>query len=290
MQITNRDTFNISERATILEGLLEAVQDSLGSEVDAIGYQSVSVQTLAGWTGTVVFEVSNDGVNWRTKVLSAADTGSLTGSATGAGLWSGDMGARYFRTRSSVFTTGPVPVRLVFAPESLAAGSAATQAVTIANLLTAEDSVVASGASGIVSLMQRVPAAPAVQTSAVAEAAIPQVTSEGKLITSTFGAEEHLWDACVDLTLTSDVAVKASAGAGLRNVITDMTFSNAGASPVIVTIKDGATRKYARSIPAGGSVDVQLKSPIRGTAATAINAALSVAGTVTVSLSGYVGV
>lgn len=44
------------------------------------------------------------------------------------------------------------------------------------------------------------------------------------------------------------------------------------------------------TIPAGNTLVVNLHSPIRGSVATAVNAQLGAAGTVTVTLVGYKGI
>lgn len=285
MQITNRDVEKISvEQAEYLSGIMEAVGEII--ELDVTKYMSVSVQVVGPITGTMVFEISNDGSNWVSKTL-VNQAGVSAASATAAGVWTGDIGARFFRVRCSALTAGTPAVHIVALTDS-GVNTLATQTVTLGAQVK-EDAAVATAADMLLAGGQRVLAAPTSLSSAAGDAILPQFTSEGKALIATFGAEEHLWDACVDLTATTDTLVRAAGAAGIRNVITDITLSNQGAAAVVVTIKDGTTRKYARSVPPGSSVDVQLKSPIRGSAATAVNAALSAAGTVTVSVSGYLG-
>lgn len=295
MIITDRDTVRVhSEEVGILTATLEAAAEAV--EIDLTLFQSVSVQIIGTFTGTLQFEVRNSPTGpWVAKSLISA-AGASASSATAAGIWSGDIGSRYFRVRASALTipgTGQPTVAIVASSDSqsnLSARAAVDIGAGTTGPSKAEDSAHASGDIGVYTLGVRAGAAPAVPTSAAADYGSFLITSEGKQIISTFGAEEHLWDACVDLTTTSDVAIIAAGAAGIRRVITDITLDNTGATPARVTIKDGTTRKYTRTVPANSSVDVQLKSPIRGTAATAVNGALTAAGTVTVSMSGYLGI
>ena len=92
------------------------------------------------------------------------------------------------------------------------------------------------------------------------------------------------------ITGTSDTAVIASGGAGIRNYVTSFTVTNSHASVgTVVELKDGSTvihRGYAA--PNGGGYTAQFPVPLRGTAATAINAANVTTGSNTyVSASGF---
>lgn len=109
-------------------GVLAAVGDAVGADVDASHFQSVSVQLSGTHTGTVVFEVSNNGVDWVSKSLVSA-SGSAASSATANGLWSGDIGAKLFRARRSVQTTGSVNVTIEFSAASQF-NTTSTQAVS----------------------------------------------------------------------------------------------------------------------------------------------------------------
>lgn len=291
MQVTNRDTFKVASSATILDGLLEAVQDSLGSDVDGIAYQSVVVQLLPGWTGTVVFEVTNDpssAANWVQKALVSSTASTQSATATGAGVWTGDIGARYFRVRSSTFTTGPVPVRLESSPDSQSWGVAQSVATAFNK---AEDAAIASGDMGVLSLGQRGSATPSTTTSAAGDASTILVDDEGKQIPSGLGHPGTAWRANVAYTTTADVALKAAPAAGLKNYIKTLILENTGAAAARVLLKDVAATVLTATIPAGSTLVVPLDQPLaNAAAATAFNVALGAAGTVTVTALGYLAV
>lgn len=89
---------------------------------DCTNYQSVRLQLAApvAWSGVVVqFEVSNDNTNWQGVLLS--QTSSVGVGATNvsfAGLFSGNVGAKYFRVRVSSYTSGTIAVTAEFGAQS----------------------------------------------------------------------------------------------------------------------------------------------------------------------------
>lgn len=113
----------------------------------------------------------------------------------------------------------------------------------------------------------------------------------GKIVTMPYAINQNHWQAVTAAkTDTSDTAIKASAGAGLRNYITSLTVTNSHATVgTVVEVKDGSTvihRGYAA--PAGGGYAVTFPTPLKGTAATAVNVANITTGSNTyVSMSGY---
>lgn len=94
------------------------------------------------------------------------------------------------------------------------------------------------------------------------------------------------------ITNTSDTAVIAAQGAGVRIYVTHFVVFNTDSSVgTQVNIKDGATTIYSVYAPAqGGQVSVTLPAPLRLTANTALNAAcVTTSAEVIVSASGFTG-
>lgn len=116
--------------------------------------------------------------------------------------------------------------------------------------------------------------------------------TKGKQIVLPYALHENHWQyAGAAITDTADDAVKASAGAGLRNYVTSLTVINSHATVgTVVELKDGSTvvhRGYAA--PLGGGYTVTFPTALKGTAATAINVACVTTGSNTyVNASGYV--
>jgi hypothetical protein len=89
---------------------------------------------------------------------------------------------------------------------------------------------------------------------------------------------------------TTDVALAAAAGAGLRRYITSMTLSNNSATATEVVLKDGAATVIWRGhLPANApNVQITFENPLRTTAATALNfACITTAAAVYVNAQGY---
>lgn len=80
---------------------------------------------------------------------------------------------------------------------------------------------------------------------------------------------------------------QTAAGAGLKRHPTWIQATNTGGTAVDVLLRDGTTTRLQITIPAGQSVDSALPTGIPLTANTALNVALSAAGTVRVNLLGY---
>lgn len=116
----------------------------------------------------------------------------------------------------------------------------------------------------------------------------------GKLIVLPFANPENFVNGTTAaLTDTTSTSLIASAGGSLRNYVTDLTVTNSHATVgTFVKILDGATiiwEGYAAS--AGGGFAKSFSVPLRGTAATAVNAQCVTTGAnVIVSASGYKGV
>lgn len=92
------------------------------------------------------------------------------------------------------------------------------------------------------------------------------------------------------IAVNTAVAMKAAAGAGVRNYVTGFTAYNNSATASVISIQDGTTVIYTDYLPANGSIRVTFPSPLRGTANTAMNVVLATAATSTfVSAQGYTG-
>ncbi|MDD2765909.1 MAG: hypothetical protein PHE83_18250 [Opitutaceae bacterium] len=115
----------------------------------------------------------------------------------------------------------------------------------------------------------------------------------GKLVSMPYALPGATWQYAGPtggITDTSDDAIIAAGAAGVRHYLTALTVVNAHATVgTEVVIKDGSTvihRGYAAA--AGGGYTVNFPTPLRGTAATALNAACITTGSAThVSASGF---
>jgi hypothetical protein len=113
----------------------------------------------------------------------------------------------------------------------------------------------------------------------------------GKQIVLPYAIPENFVDGVTAaITGTSDTAIIAAQGAGIRTYLTQITVTNSHATVgTVVEIKDNTTVRYrGYAAPAGGGFTITLPTPLKGTANTAWNAANITTGSNTyVSASGY---
>lgn len=95
---------------------LSALNAAADGTTDLAGYASVKVQITGTYSGTLGFQVSNDGTNWNPRMLAAVNGGTAgTGPAAGSvGSYYGDIGGRYFRVLMSAYTSGSAAVTVAY--------------------------------------------------------------------------------------------------------------------------------------------------------------------------------
>jgi hypothetical protein len=129
--------------------------------------------------------------------------------------------------------------------------------------------------------------------SATGDAVDMPATMYGVPIQKLYSIPELDWQfACTaPIAVATDVVAKAAAAAGLRNYVTNLQYSNASATATEIVIKDGATVIWRGFAPAnmGGMQDITFTTPLRGTAATAVNfQCITAAASVYINTQGYV--
>jgi hypothetical protein len=116
----------------------------------------------------------------------------------------------------------------------------------------------------------------------------------GALVNKPFSIPEADWQyagAAGGITGTADVVLKAAAAAGIRNYVTSIDLRNAHATVATeVVIKDGSSVMWRQMLPAAmaAPVNIVFPTPLRGSAATAVNfACLTTGAQVYVNVQGY---
>ncbi len=121
--------------ATTLSETFSVTSVSNGPTYDVGNYRWVSVHIVtqyAGGSPVISFQISNDGVNFSSITLIAANSGVVTavGSTTGTGVWHGGLAARYFRlTFSGTYVSGAATGTILFSSQP---GGVTTMAVNAA--------------------------------------------------------------------------------------------------------------------------------------------------------------
>ena len=170
--------------------------------------------------------------------------------------------------------------------------STVTSLTTLANGQTADD---AATTGNPLRIGGRVKTAN-VTTYVAGDAANISVTTDGSLIAKPYAAPELDWQfACTaPIANTSDVVLKAAAGASVRNYITGIQIVNSSATIATeVVVKDGATVIWRGYVGIGttlnSSVGIIFQTPLKSTANTALNfACITTASSVYVNSQGYI--
>lgn len=119
-------------------------------------------------------------------------------------------------------------------------------------------------------------------------------TTDGRLIVNPNAIPENTWQyaaASGGIVNTTDVAAKAAAATGIRNYITSIQVRNTNAVATEFVVKDGSTVIWRTQLPASmtGSMEAVFQTPLRGTAATAVNiACITTGAAVYANLQGYI--
>lgn len=263
--------------------------------VSAEDFASISVQISGTFVGSLILEVSNNKTTWVQKTDGiVTPTGAAPANPiTSAQIIGGDVGEKYVRLRATAWTSGAAQIDIELSRVSRSSSkSSQTVAATSGTSLegAAEDAALASDDRGFVILGQRVPTTPAAQTSAAADAGTFAIDSEGKQVQAGSGAAEVTAQSRVYLTTTSDIALRAAQAEGIRTYVKGLILENTGASASRILIKDGSTVIASFTVPDAQTLVVSLDQPLRGTAATALNATLGAAGTVAITSLTFSGV
>jgi hypothetical protein len=112
-------------------------------------------------------------------------------------------------------------------------------------------------------------------------------TMIGAGIVKPYALPEAGFNASLALTATTAAAIQAAAGTGIKRHLTALQAINTGASAVDLIILDGTTERWRLPLPPNVPVAFEFPTEITTTAATALNANLSAAGTVRANFQGY---
>lgn len=130
------------------------------------------------------------------------------------------------------------------------------------------------------------------ENTAVANGDVARLITDlvGKLITSPYAPSDLTWQGTGSKTDTSDLAVKAAAGSGVRNYITSIIVANTSSTDTTVIVKDGSTEICRVPAPANSGAVLQFPVPLKGTANTAVNIASAASvSTMYITAAGYTG-
>jgi hypothetical protein len=98
-------------------------------------------------------------------------------------------------------------------------------------------------------------------------------SQSGQMITKQNAPGDLDFYVSTTVTTNSQTAIRAAQASPIRQNVTSVTFQNTNATATTLTIQDGSTTLVTFSVPASMTLPVQLifPTPLRGTAATALN-------------------
>ena len=264
-----------------------------GSATSCEQYNGVVLQVLstAGVSaGAVTFEQSADGTNWvALQVLDVASQNAnpvttLTIGANTVRVFAASLFCRFLRMRvSTTVVGGSIQGTAVFSQNSPLPLTRNVQQATASQLNatvvgSGSFTVVGAGAHSAASSGNPVRVAgrvnTAVDTTLVAgDTADLFISSAGQLVQKPYASAEMDWQYTGVLTTTTAQAVRAAGAAGVRNYVTGLQYQNTNATSTTVLVLDGTTLIAQYNAPANMAVPavIGFTTPLRGTAATALN-------------------
>lgn len=257
-------------------------------QLETTGYGTVVLQLAGTFTGTVTFQVSNDGSTWVSAVAwPAAGAAVPVNTATAVGQWLIPASGRFFRAQITTAGTGQ-PLAVAVLKNFSSAFPTNTPSQNMAQI--AGTAAVTAGVAGMLAVGGNIAEDTAATSNplicgGVARTALPASTVvAGDAIRQTFSVSGQMitkenapgdLDFYVNATVTTNTqtAIRAAQASPIRQNITGLTFQNTNATATTLTIQDGATTLITFSVPASMTLPVQLNfpTPLRGTAATALN-------------------
>lgn len=270
------------------------VQAVAATDCSNFAHVSVDINTQGG-SSTVTFQCSDDNVNWRSQVL-AVSTGTSSGPAASSTLAStmyhGPIAGRYFRLNVSGIVSGTTAGTCQFFTHARALNS-------IGAIVSVNGGQVAHAAAISGNPVREAGRARTSNYVAVAndQTADYVTTAVGAQVIKPYSIPEADWSyaaASGGIVNTADNALIAAAGAGIRNYLTALSIQNSHATvSTEIVVKDGASTVIWRGYAAAGSnpannIDITFPTPLKSTAATALNVACITTGSaVYVNAQGY---
>lgn len=297
----DRNGYSMGLRTNPFGGLIVADNEPvtgtlnrLGSVVwlETTGYNSIGLQVVPGpiaFSGTITFQVSNDGTTWNSVLAWPVAGGTApVSSTTTSGQWLVPAVGRFFRAQVTAYTSG-FAVCVAVLKNQNAWQPQSTPSVTIA--ANSSVNVTQLGSATLVAEDSAATSVPVVCGGVVRTALPASTVIAGDAIRVTFSQSGQLitkenapgdLDFYVNATVTSNVQtqIRAAQGVGIRSNVTSITYQNTNATATTLTIQDGSTTMVTWSVPASMTEPRQLvfPTPLRGTANTVLNYIAGTAG------------
>ena len=251
----------------------------------------LQVRSTAGISaGVVTFEQSADGTSWAAMQVfdvvsqSANPVTTLTIAANAVRLFAASLFCRFLRVRiSTTVVGGTVQGMAVLSQNSPLPLTRNVQQATASQLNatvvgSGNFTVIGAAAHSAASSGNPVRVAGRVNTAAdttlvAGDACDLVMTSAGQQVQKPYASAELDWQYTGVLTTTTAQAVRAAGAAGVRNYVTGLQYQNTNATTTTVLVLDGANLIAQYNAPGNMAAPavIGFTTPLRGTAATALN-------------------
>lgn len=262
---------------------------------DISQYVGATVQITGAFTATGTFQGSNDNFTTTSVVNCYSTIVSTSASVTtfaAAGTFYCPRVYKQFRVRLTAYTSGTATgtVQLFstmptdpFLRQIIVASGTVTTVSTVTTLANGQTAHSAASTGSPVRVAGR--AITTLDTTLVqGDATDLAVTTGQQLMIKPFATSENDWQATsgtTPLATTTSTQLKAAGAASIRNFVTACQFYNTSATvSTTVSLLDGASNIWTGYLPATTAalpvvpIQVDFPTPLRGTAATAMNVQL----------------
>lgn len=273
--------------------------------VDCTYIRSLNIQcTSMGTSGTVTPAFSNDGGTTFVSPTLVTPAGATATTITAAGLWSLQVSGRLLRLRMTVATSGgtttfrvmginaPAPSlqAAVISSGTLTTCSTVTTCSTLTTLANGQTAHSSASTGNPLRIGGRV-ITTLDTTLAQGDASDIAVTTGQQLLIKAFASAENDWHATGTLSDTTSTQARAVGAASIRNYVTGLEIQLTVLSvSTTFSILDGASTLWSCNLSAVMTTPIAITfpTPLRGTAATALNVKLGTASnTVMYNIHGY---
>jgi len=317
MQIYN-DTSNISNSLTSIENRFSTTAksavtrlpvdmpdgatfsgsyDNTGSTVlfttSMVGYESINVTLSKSASNTVRFEMSND--------LNAVDGDWILCNGLNSNV-SGTINALSSHPTDAFNVTSiQFPRRCLYFRARVTAYANPfnyTASLSKNNVITVLGTVSGNAADGY-GLTGSLPFGIAAESRATTKSSVNSgayvrmiATQDGRLVVRPNSIPQNEWQyaaASGGITNTTDVALQAAAGSGIKNYLTGLSIANANATATEVVVKDGSTVIWRMYLAANAPIQsIKFVTPLQSSANAALNVACITTGSQTyINAQGY---
>lgn len=283
-------------------------------EIDTNGASTVTTQWSGTMTATMTFYGTVNGVTWfqlpsyQSNSQTPSFNTTYSAAAQNAPFTVECSGFSRVRLQTSAYTSGSIAVTMRTSKSAHLPYTNVAVGVSPVNIQTLSGQALATtGVSGSLPIAGPVAHSQSsnqspvmtggkvvtAQDATLAAGDVAQTvsTTNGAQVIKPYAVPELDWQSSITVTTTTQTAIRASGGAGIRNYCTGIQYQNTSATATLITIQDGASTVAVFNAPASMGVPALLTfpTPLKTTANTALNVTCGTGGAnLILNAQGYV--